>query len=350
MKDRCGDSYVASKARGKIRSDCGARIIPSNVSTSADTNSTKLNDRPLIGILSQPGNPAPGNQSYIAASYVKFVESAGARAVPIPYDAPRAEVERLFRAINGALIPGGGQNLSPHHPFFDTSALLLNLSIAATDAGDFFPLHGTCLGFEALAVIVSGDGRALSDFDSYDNASPLMLTADGKSGSAFFGAFPADVLQTLQEQPLAMENHGKGLAMSTYEGSERLKDFFVVTSLSSDKQGAVYISTMEARKYPVTATQWHPEKNSFEWAKKLQIPHSSDAVEVTHAAAKYLVDQARRNSHAPATLQEEEDILIYNYQTTYTGKGDPGHPGKESDFDECYFFQPYIAKSQPAAA
>ena len=39
-----------------------------------------------------------------------------------------------------------------------------------------------------------------------------------------------------------------GLAMSTYEGSERLKDFFVVTSLSSDKQGAVYISTMEARK------------------------------------------------------------------------------------------------------
>ena len=30
--------------------------------------------------------------------------------------------------------------------------------------------------------------------------------------------------------------------------------------------------------YPVTATQWHPEKNSFEWARKLQIPHSSDAV------------------------------------------------------------------------
>jgi hypothetical protein len=65
-------------------------------------------------------------------------------------------------------------------------------------------------------VIVSGDGRALSDFDSYDNASPLMLTADGKSGSAFFGAFPADVLQTLQEQPLAMENHGKGARIKPY--------------------------------------------------------------------------------------------------------------------------------------
>ncbi len=36
--------------------------------------------------------------------------------------------------------------------------------------------------------------------------------------------------------------------MSTYEGSEQLKNFFVVTSLSSDRRDAVYISTMEARK------------------------------------------------------------------------------------------------------
>jgi hypothetical protein len=40
----------------------------------------------------------------------------------------------------GVLIPGGGQNLSPHHPFFDTSALLFNLTVAANDAGDFFPV------------------------------------------------------------------------------------------------------------------------------------------------------------------------------------------------------------------
>ena len=71
-------------------------------------------------------------------------------------------------------------------------------------------LHGTCLGFEALAVIVSGDGKVLTKFDSYDNASPLVLTEDGRAGSAFFEAFPADVLRGLQEQPLAMENHGKG--------------------------------------------------------------------------------------------------------------------------------------------
>lgn len=41
-------------------------------------NST--NNRPIIGILSQEYFPSPSH-SYIAASYVKYLESAGARVV-----------------------------------------------------------------------------------------------------------------------------------------------------------------------------------------------------------------------------------------------------------------------------
>lgn len=48
--------------------------------------------RPLIGILSQGGDPAPKGHTYIAASYVKYVESAGARAVPILPDMTHSEV------------------------------------------------------------------------------------------------------------------------------------------------------------------------------------------------------------------------------------------------------------------
>lgn len=49
---------------------------------------------PVIGIVSHPGDGASGrlsnatNVSYIAASYVKFVEAAGARVVPIVYTEP----------------------------------------------------------------------------------------------------------------------------------------------------------------------------------------------------------------------------------------------------------------------
>lgn len=53
-----------------------------------------LNYRPVIGILSHPGDGASGrlsnasNVSYIAASYVKFIESAGARVIPLIYNEP----------------------------------------------------------------------------------------------------------------------------------------------------------------------------------------------------------------------------------------------------------------------
>jgi hypothetical protein len=46
-----------------------------------------------------------------------------------------------FNKINGVLIPGGSQDLSPGHPYFDSVALLLNLTKEANDKGDFFPVR-----------------------------------------------------------------------------------------------------------------------------------------------------------------------------------------------------------------
>ena len=43
-------------------------------------------------------------------------------------------------------------------------------------------------------------------------------------------------------------------------------------------------------------------------------------VDLTHAVGKFLVEQARGSTHAPASSQEEDALLIYNYQTTFTGK------------------------------
>lgn len=46
------------------------------------------------GIYVQEGDPAPKGHTYIAASYIKFLEAAGARVIPILADMPPEEVER----------------------------------------------------------------------------------------------------------------------------------------------------------------------------------------------------------------------------------------------------------------
>lgn len=132
-----------------------------------------------------------------------------------------------------------------------------------------------------------------------------------------------------------MENHNFGLSYDTYIANGGLQDFFAVTSLSLDRQGVPYVSTIESRSYPVTATQWHPEKNAFEWPAGLHIPHTPEAVEVTHAVGNFLVSEARRNKHSPGSRKKEIDLLINTFPVTFTGEAKS--KGIETGFDECYF-------------
>jgi gamma-glutamyl hydrolase len=294
-----------------------------------------LNERPIIGILTEPGSPAPKDGSYIAASYVKWIEAAGARVVPILYDLPKPEMRRRFMAINGLLLPGGGANLSPGHPFFDAAHYLVDLALDANDKGDYFPVHGTCLGFEALAIIVSHNTSVLSDMDALNAPAPLLYT-EAAATSGWLQALPPHVVTNLQNTALAMENHAHGVLTTSFEENPRLKDFFKVLALSLDNKGLPYIAMMEAKQYPVYATQWHPEKNAFEWASFLRIPHSPEGIEVTQEMANFFVGEARKSSHAAADKNEEEDLLIYNWKPEYTGRHESGE--EEQDFQQTYIF------------
>ena len=86
-------------------------------------------------------NALCGNScQYIAASYVKYLEMAGARVVPIDFFSTPAQIDSLFDSLNGVLFPGGGS------PFPETAQYVFDKVVAANDAGDYFPLWGTCMG------------------------------------------------------------------------------------------------------------------------------------------------------------------------------------------------------------
>lgn len=62
---------------------------------------TALNNSPVIGILTIPSDDdytqyPSSKYSYFAASYVKYVESSGARVLPIPYEADETTLEAYF--------------------------------------------------------------------------------------------------------------------------------------------------------------------------------------------------------------------------------------------------------------
>lgn len=100
------DNFIPDESRGTIllptENHTAAAVLQSRrVSPSCTALNPKLNYRPVIGILSHPGDGASGrlnnasNASYIAASYVKFVESAGARVIPLIYTEPLEVLEKV---------------------------------------------------------------------------------------------------------------------------------------------------------------------------------------------------------------------------------------------------------------
>ncbi|CAJ0968397.1 unnamed protein product [Ranitomeya imitator] len=112
--------------------------------------------------------------SYLAASYVKTLESAGARVIPIRINLAEEEYVKIFTAINGVLLPGGGVDLKDSG-YARAAKIFYDLALAANDKGDYFPIWGTCLGFEQLTVLTSGE-LLLTLTQTEDISLPLNFT------------------------------------------------------------------------------------------------------------------------------------------------------------------------------
>ncbi|KAH9723282.1 gamma-glutamyl hydrolase 2 [Citrus sinensis] len=240
-----------------------------------------LNYRPVIGILSHPGDGASGrlsnatNASYISASYVKFAESGGARVIPLIFNEPEEILFEKLELVNGILYTGGW---AKNGLYYDIVEKIFKKILEKNDAGDHFPVYAICLGFELLSMIVSElNGSVGSNKRAYLVILLCLLS--------------------------------------------------ILTSVINHYQ--VYVSTVQAYNYPVTAFQWHPQKNDFEWGPKA-IPHIEDAIRVTQQAANFFISEARKSSNRPPT-RKVLDNLIYNYSPTYCGKAGKG-------YDEVYIF------------
>jgi gamma-glutamyl hydrolase len=89
--------------------------------------------------------------------------------------------------------------------------------LQANDRGDYTPMHGTCLGMETLAVVVSSNYTLLSDMDAEDAAATLLYT-DVAQDSHFFSSLPPSVVRNLQNSAIAMENHMHGAPRVVWMG------------------------------------------------------------------------------------------------------------------------------------
>lgn len=288
------------------------------LSTSPESSSSKKSSQESV--LS----PKDASRQYIAASYVKFVESAGARVVPILTDQDDEYYERILNSINGVLFPGGAVAIDQTSGFGRAGKLIYDHAVRMNEAGDTFPLWGTCLGFEMLLGLAAGGDEVRTKCLAQNSADHVKLDADYIEAH-LFRHMPKSLLKALITKPVTANFHHYCITPKNFTdyGVDKI---FRPLAYSSDKRGIEYVAMAEARDYPFYAVQFHPEKAPYEWTTSPghnKIPHTKEAVHLSYYLAQVFVTQARRSLHAFTNATEEMTSLIYNFPPVFTGSKTP---------------------------
>merc|ERR1712096_195936 len=163
------------------------------------------------------------NRKYIIDCYVKMLESAGARVVPVQYDWPESKYREYINKLNGLLLPGGENDLLgieknatvPTPSYFCKQGLILfNLIKEKNDNGTYFPLWGTCQGFQQL-MVYEMDYPWLDKVDAENYPTVFNFGAIYKN-SRMFGQITTDEYSKWNDKQIIMGYHHFGISVERY--------------------------------------------------------------------------------------------------------------------------------------
>ncbi|XP_068221314.1 gamma-glutamyl hydrolase-like [Palaemon carinicauda] len=153
---------------------------------------TDINLRPIIGILSQepPDDllellPDQNYTSFIDACYIKYIESAGGRAVPILINQDTSYYEYIASSVNGILFPGGDVSMTNSSGYGMAGQTLYELAVEAYIKGAPLPVWGTCLGQEMILYLAGGQTDWMTSCQAENKADFLNLQPEHEHSRLF---------------------------------------------------------------------------------------------------------------------------------------------------------------------
>lgn len=308
-----------------------------------------VKNQPVVGIIGQYGTDSLSKQypsptkyyTYVAGSYVDWVGISGAMPLLIPFDLPRSTLTYLLEHTDAFLIPGGGTPLEDGKggpsDFQETVNFVLEWAKQKNDNGTYYPVWGTCNGFESLMVYWANTSYVLTcEFDDLLRDHAVIKNTTNFPNSKFWNSLNKSDMDYVFDNGYVFYDHNCGVSREDFFKYSKLDQNAMITAVSFNDKNVEFIAMAEDRKYPFFATQWHPEKNQFErgplneWLDK-----STTTIKFLSEVIQELVDRVRSTSR---TL-EQIPMGVRPYFSMYQNPIVVGY----NNFERVYLSQRFIA-------
>lgn len=109
-----------------------------------------------------------------------------------------------------------------------------------------------------------------------------------------------------------------GVPPETYYNNQRLRDFYYLISTNVDKKGRPFGSGIEAKNFPIFGTQYHPERQVFDFNPANKGLNKSFESEFANMAiSQFYVNQTRYSNHEASNQTFLKDNLVYSFKPSF---------------------------------
>ena len=188
-------------------------------------------------------------------------------------------------------------------------------------------MWGTCLGFQAMLVVMSNSSRALTGSKALYVNLTLQLEPD-YAKSRMFSALSSELAEAVNKQPLTYHHHQLGVPVSFYnDPTLGLDKIFNILGTTHDQDGQKIVAAIEHKTLPIYGVAFHPEKTIFDFYPDHNITHLKEAEIFATYLAEFFADETRRS---PMNMDyiEVNHSKIQNYPVTVLD----GYMGEEYRF------------------
>jgi len=215
----------------------------------------------MIGIIELPKHPFISSKIH---NYVKWIESSGAKACIIPYNVSLSELTSILSTISGIVFTGGSINNKKKYTDKQRITYVTTLHHAYSqikqynNQGRYFPIWGTCLGFEMLMLFQQN--RPIEHIFDYLQPHKLKGVSTIKmKDSRIKSFFPTWIIPEMETRLCAIHSHTFGFDIVPNKN---------ITIVSTESN---FINMIEFKQYPFYGLQFHPEKYNDPFSKQISI-------------------------------------------------------------------------------